>query len=373
MNALDELIELSKTPCNRAVAQWKEHGGRAVGFVCSYVPEEILYAGGILPHRLDPTGCTETTEADAYLSRLNCTFARSCLQFTLTGVYQFLDGVVCMNSCDHMRRLYDIWTSQGSWPYIHFVSVPHRVSEGGVRWYRDELNIFKGSLEDTFRVRITDQDLDQAIQVYNTTRDLLKRLYLSREKEQPLLTGSEMMSILTAATRTPKEEGNRLLEAVIPELEGRGGISDYRARLMLTGGACDDTGFVDVIEDMGGLVVADSICFGSRYFWEPVATDTDPVLALAKSYLRRPSCARMAGDEPARLKYILEMIQRFHVDGVIFQRLRWCDLWGHEAFFLMEKLKEIGVPVLMLEREYWASGVEQLKTRVQAFLEIVGK
>jgi len=373
MKALEELIKLSRTPYNRAVKDWKEKGGKVVGFVCSYVPEEILYAAGILPHRMDPTGCTETTEADARMSRLNCTFALSCLQFTLTGVYDFLDGVVCMNSCDHMRRLYDIWQSEESWPYIHFVSVPHRISEAGVQWYKDELNIFKESIEGAFGVKITDENLASAIEVHNTTRGLLNKLYAFREREKPLLAGSEMMSILIAAPRTPKEEYNELLERLLPELEERGGIPEYRARLMLTGGTCDDPGFVEMIEDLGGLVVTDTLCFGSRYFSGVVKTDTDPIFALAESYLHRPSCVRMAGEEPARLQLIMEMAQRFKVDGIIFQRLRWCDLWGHEVFYLSEKLKEAGIPFLPLEREYWISGLEQLKTRIQAFLEVVGR
>ena len=94
MTALEELTELAKTPYNRATRDWKEKGGKAVGFVCAYIPEEILYAGGILPYRLNPTTCTETSEADGHMSHFNCTFARACLQFALKGVYEFLDGIV---------------------------------------------------------------------------------------------------------------------------------------------------------------------------------------------------------------------------------------------------------------------------------------
>ena len=111
MTALEELTELAKSPYSHAVRNWKEKGGKVVGFTCSFFLEEILHTAGILPYRLSPTGCTETTEADAYMSHFNCTFARSCLQFALKGEYKFLDGLVLMNSCDHLRRLYDNWKS----------------------------------------------------------------------------------------------------------------------------------------------------------------------------------------------------------------------------------------------------------------------
>lgn len=373
MQALEELKELASTPNSSAVREWKEKGGKVVGIMCAYIPEEILHAGGILSHRVDPTGCTEVTEADGIMSRLNCTYARSCLQFTLEGVYEFLDGVVCMNSCDHMRRLYDIWKYRESFPFIHFISVPHRISESGIKWYHDELNMFRDAVETAFNVKITDEALRKSIKLHNRTRALLKELYELRAGEKPLLTGREMISVMVASMRTPKEKLNQLLEQLIKEAKARGGVSGFQSRVMITGGACDDPEFVGLIEDLGGLVVTDTLCFGSRYCWRPVEEGIDPMLALATAYLRAPSCARMAGDEPARLQMIMDMAKEFKVDGMVFQRLRWCDLWGHDGFYLSEKLRDTGFPMLFLEREYWLSGTEQLKTRFQAFLEVLAK
>jgi benzoyl-CoA reductase/2-hydroxyglutaryl-CoA dehydratase subunit BcrC/BadD/HgdB len=251
------------------------------------------------------------------------------------------------------------------------LSLPHRVSEGAVHWYRDELTLLKEGLEKAFETHITDSDLANAIQEYNHTRQLLKKIYELREAESPSLTGSEALAVVLAALRTPKEQCNRLLARLLSELEAREGVAGYKARLMIAGGACDDPRFMDLIEDCGGLVVADALCFGSRYFWEPVRLTGDPIGDLATTYLGRPFCAGMSGGEHERLDYIMDMVKRFRVDGIIFQRIRWCDLWGGEAFYLGEKLKELGFPLLTLEREYWLGGVEQIRTRVQAFLEII--
>jgi len=371
MKALDELAELAIAPYNPAVKRWKEQGGKVVGFTCSYVPEEILHAGGILPYRLSPTGCTETTEADALMSHFNCTFARACLQLALKGAYEFLDGVVMMNSCDHIRRLYDNWKFAVGSPYMHYLSVPHRVDEGPEGWYKDEIANFKESIEEAFGVNITEESLGNSIEVYNRTRALLRKLYELGEREKPPLKGSEMMNVLVAGLRMPKEEYNQLLERLLLEVENKEGASEHRARLILMGGACDNPDFVQVIEDTGGLVVADTLCFGSRYFWSSVKTNGDPIAALAKYYLNRPSCARMTGNQMERWDFAKQMFQQFKADGVIYQRLKWCDLWGAEALFVGEKIKELGLPFLVLEREYWLSGAEQLKTRVQALLEVV--
>jgi benzoyl-CoA reductase/2-hydroxyglutaryl-CoA dehydratase subunit BcrC/BadD/HgdB len=137
----------------------------------------------------------------------------------------------------------------------------------------------------------------------------------------------------------------------------------------------DDPAYVRTIEDLGGLVVTDSLCFGTREFWSQVhEQDRDPMDALARYYLReRVPCARMIGEHPRRLEFLREMLDAFKVDGVVLQRLKFCDLWGDENFMLRRALRESGVPVLALEREYSLSGLGQLKTRVQAFLESIAR
>ena len=134
---------LSSIPFNPAIKDWKEDGKKVVGFFCSYVPEEILHAADILPYRIRPTGCKETTSADVYLSRFNCSFVRSCLEFAIKGEYKFLDGVVFENSCDHVRRLYDVFRQTAPYPFMHFISIPHKVDGEAIGWFKDEIINFK--------------------------------------------------------------------------------------------------------------------------------------------------------------------------------------------------------------------------------------
>ena len=374
MKASEDLIQLSSTPFNPAVMDYKKQGKKVIGFFCSYVPEEIIYAGGMLPYRIRPTGCMETTSADAYMSRLNCTFARSCLEFMSKGVFDFLDGVVIANSCDNIRRIYDILREKRPYPFMHFISIPHKAgSEGALNWFKDEVTHFKENIERFFGIRISEEALSDAIEVYNETRDLLRKLYELRQEINPPLTGAESLRVILAGTTTPKDRYNQLLRNFLEELRGREGISGYRARLMIVGSEYDDPVYTKIIEDLGGLVVTDTLCYGSRYFWEPVETQKDLLGGLAKSYLSRPSCPRMSDRVTERADFLREMAERFKVDGVIFQKIRYCDLWGGESIYLEKRLKELNIPLLSLEREYTLSGVGQLKTRVQAFLERIGR
>lgn len=370
MTALEELIQLSGTPLNSAIANFKARGDKVMGYFCSYIPEEIIQAAGMLPIRIRPTGCKETVSADAYMSGLNCTLARSCLEFISTGIFDFLDGMIFANSCDNIRRLYDVLREKRPYPFMHFVSIPHKAGgKGPLHWYKEELTGLKEAIEKAFGVEISDEALTAAIDVCNEARSLLTRVYELRRQPSPPITGTECLSVVLAATSIPKEHYNRLLRKLLEELEDRETISDYRARLMVLGSEYDDPAYTGIIEDLGGLVVADALCFGSRYFSKPVKTDEDVVGDLAASYLDRPSCPRMTDRVTERADFIREMIEKFNVDGVIFQHIRYCDLWGGEVIYVEKTLKELNIPWLSMEREYRLGGVGQIKTRIQAFLE----
>ena len=371
MSTLEELTALSRNPVNPAVNEWKAEGKKVVGFLCTQVPEEILYAADILPVRLRAPDCADTTSADVYMSHLNCTFMRSCLQYMFEGKFDFLDGFVCTNSCDHTRRLYDILREALDYPYVHLFSIPHKVGDEEVTlWHRGEITRFKESVEAAFRVEVTEARLREAIGVYNETRGLLRELYELRKSDSPPISGAETLSVILAGNSLPKDMYNQMLRNLLDELRQRKGISKYRARLMIAGsGGCDNPNYLGVMEELGGLVVTDSLCFGSRYFWEPVDTEGDLMLNLARSYLNRPSCANMTDRVVERGEFVKQMVGDFKVDGVVFQRMRYCDLWGGQLLYMEHEFKKSDIPLLSLEREYTLGGAGQLRTRVQAFLE----
>ena len=115
--------------------------------------------------------------------------------------------------------------------------------------------------------------------------------------------------------------------------------------------------------------MTDSFCTGSRSFREPVEAGEDMLPGLARSYLERPCCANMTDRVAERAGFIKEMVGQFHVDGVVFQRIRYCDIWGGQLLTIQRELKQAGIPLLVLEREYGPGGTAQLETRIQAFIE----
>ncbi|MBW2273331.1 MAG: 2-hydroxyacyl-CoA dehydratase [Deltaproteobacteria bacterium] len=359
---------------NPEIQAWKEQGGKVVGYFCSMLPQEMFMAAGLLPFRMRATGSTGTDGGDSYFTNNNCTFVRHCFSLALEGGYDFLDGLVVINSCDQIRRIYDNWIRKVDTPFVEIIALPRSSGPDQVTWYCEEFERLKARIEEHFEVEITPEALREAIQVCNETRRLQRELYELRKKASPPITGAEALSVMVASTAMPNARYNVLLRELLDDIQGRELEDSYRARLMVTGGILDDPGWIEAVEEVGGLVVTDGTCFGGRLMSCDIDEEADPMQALAQYYLAdRPSCPRMIDTQVKRKNFTVEMAREFDCDGIIGEKMMFCDMWQVEQFMMTMDLKEEEIPFLKLEREYVTSGTGQLKTRVQAFIEAMGK
>ena len=176
-----------------------------------------------------------------------------------------------------------------------------------------------------------------------------------------------------AVETTPRDLLYDSLVALRDSFEGWEGLRDFRARLMIAGAHLDDPAYIEVIESLGGLVVADLMCTGLLTEPNTIQREKDPLTDIAAHGLKRTSCPRMIEDFKTRVRTLIEKAEEFSVDGIVIQYIKFCDLWGIEKGPLVSALREAGIPVLCLEREYKLTGVGQMRTRVQAFLESMGR
>jgi benzoyl-CoA reductase/2-hydroxyglutaryl-CoA dehydratase subunit BcrC/BadD/HgdB len=264
--------------------------------------------------------------------------------------------------------LFDVWSYYLKTPFSHMLGLPHKSSNDARRYFKTELLKFKGKIEDFSGKNISNEALQNSIKVYNETRNLLKELYKLRAKDSPPISGAEALSVVIAGMISSRDWYNQMLVSLLAELSSREDHPEGEARLLISGSELDNPEFIKIIEDLGGLVVTDDLCTGTRYFWDLVDATADPLEGLANRYLDRVPCARMHSVEK-RLEHVVELVKTFNVDGIIYVTLKFCDTYGCDAPLFKEKLQEQDIPVLLLDREYELSGVGQLKTRVQAFLE----
>jgi len=328
-----------------------------------------MYAADILPVRI-LGGLRNTRLADAYCPDNMCSFCRGCFDLALKGDYDYLDGYVASSSCDNREKMYDLWRHHVKIPYFYFINTPHTNTESAHEFFYDEVVRFRESLERAFGTPISDHSLRKAIEVYNENRTLLKKIYELREKDPPLISGVEALEIVLSSMLTPKDEHNRLLNRLLCEVSDRMNLPKSGVRLLISGSVMDNAELLRIVEAVGGSVVADNLSTGSRYFWDLVDSDSETLRAIARRYLDKVPCPFLYHSED-RFKHAMDMAKRFDVEGAIIFVLKFCDLHMFDAPFLKEVLESLGLPVLYLEWEHETTGIAQLTTRIEAFIEMI--
>ncbi len=350
--------------------EWKARtGGKVMGYLCTYVPEELAYAAGVLPVRImgshQPQSITET-----YIFTMWCPYCRDCLAQGLLGRYDYLDGIAFAQSCQHIRQTFDSWRTHIPMEFSHDIYMPSSLHVPmAVECLAGELRSFQEGLEGWAGHPITRSDIERAVDIHNTNRRLMTQVYELRRGPSPPLTGVQAMEMVLASMFMDKQEHNELLRQALGELEGQPG-SNSGVRLMLLGSENDDTDLVGFVESMGGQIVVDEHCTGTRYFWGEVLPSDDPLTAIARRYVDRPPCPLKDLTERRRVQHVLTLAKEYQVKGAIMVLEKFCDPHEFDLPLIQGALQEADIPTLVLEVDATIPA-GQFRTRIEAFLEML--
>ena len=362
---LGSLTEAQESPYTTWPDRYPDH--RAMGYFCTYVPEEIIHAAGFAPLRIRSGGQTPS-RADAHLQSYTCALCRSALDQALRGDLSFLHGAIFPHTCDTIQALADIWRMSFPDLYVETVVQPVRLTSPSTRPYLiAELQRFRHSLEELIGKEISDQTIRASIEPFNEKRRLLTRLYDLRDH----LTATELFAATGAGFVMPLEEYNQLLGELV-ELLAKKEESPPRKEpgLILVGAVLDDPSILTIVEELGARIVGDDLCTGSRYFAQPVEADGNPIAALADRYLHRLPCPAKYHPDHQPGEHLLKLVNESKADGIVFVLPKFCDPHAFDYAMIKEKLDAAAVPHLRLEMEH-APALGQWRTRLQAFLEMI--
>jgi benzoyl-CoA reductase subunit C len=357
----------------------KDSGRKVIGYLSALCPVEILTAAGVVPIRLKGSVSEAVTKADAYMETMICPFVRNVFDVALKGRYAFLDGMVLSHQCDSIDRTYDVWSYNLGFPYWHFINYPHLADDPSIKFTDEILRIFIRTLE-TFTGRtITDQALAEAIRAHNENRRAMRELYEMRKEDAPRISGAEMMKVLMAATSVPVDEATALIKSVTEEVKKRAPASGGgKPRIMLVGDQIDDVAIVNAIEGAEAFLVMDDLSTGSKMYWGDVDGTADPVRGITERYLKKLKFPTtfVAGDTypetlEARFGHMRRYIKEFRVAGAILFIYKYCDPYGFEVPAMKSFIESTGTPVLYIEDEYNTSSLGRVKTRIEAFVEMI--
>jgi benzoyl-CoA reductase subunit C len=348
---------------------WKARtGGKVIGWFEPYFPEEIAYAAGMLPVRI--LARHETNVVSDKWMYAACYPARDIVNQIMKGRYDYIDGYVTVEGCQWMFNAFEVADNNFKAPFTHYLFLPDYTDAPTSKdVVRSEFNVFKQKLEAWTGKEITDAALDNAIEVFNKNRRLLRRIYELRRANNSVVLGSEAMNIVLADQLMDKAEMNGILEKFILELEDREPLGD-RIRLMLIGSETFDTQLEEMVEGLGANIVIDELDSGSSYFWNETYPQKDRLMALALRYLGRPHNPIKDSNWRRRPQHIFELSEDYQVDGVIIAKQVYCHLHGTDNYAVWKLLRERNIPFHFFERDMNLPE-EETELRIEAFLNML--
>jgi len=348
---------------------WKARtGGKVLGYFEETFPEEIAYAAGILPVRILAEAKPDCL-SDKWVYG-SCFPAKAMINQFLQGEYDYLDGLVNVEGCQWIFNAYEVITNNKPDFFKHYLFSPdYTDSKTSKDVFRSELEVFKGLMEQLTGNTVTDEKLDEAIEIYNKNRFLLRRLCELRRADLPKIHGSEFMDLVLADQVTDKAEMNELLEKFIDEVEDREPGKD-RIRLMLIGSETWNSELEKLCEKLGADVVIDELDNGTSYFWNTIYPQKDRLMAIALRYLNRPHNPVKDNNWRRRPEQIFELSEDYHVDGAIIAKQIYCHLHGTDNYMVWKLLRERNIPFHYFERDMYIPK-EETELRLEAFLNLV--
>jgi bcr-type benzoyl-CoA reductase subunit C len=357
--------------------QWKKQsGGKVLGHFCSYVPEEMITAAGVLAFRILPSGRT-ISRADIHLQAYGCHLIRGTLEDVLTGELDFIDGTIFPHTCDSIQRLSDIWRLNTTFGFHSDLMVPSKLNTpSAVAYLVTVLEKFKNELSVWCGTPITDKALHQAIGLHNRIRNSFTRLYGLREEHPALLRGEDWHAVIKSALVMERAALAELLESLLEQLikgpeQVHPELASSPKRVVLSGGLCTVPDIYATIEAAGGAVVGDELCMGARYFEGLVDEARPAVAALADRFATRVVCPAKHAGLTTRGDNLLSTVDRARAQGVIFLTLKFCDPHAFDYPYMKQMLDEHGIPSILLEIEDPHQAAGQMQTRCQAFMEMI--
>lgn len=362
----------------------REKGAKVVGWFNYNIPEEIIYALGLIPIRLGTGGDDRLVEIGArYISTKNCVYTRELVGLFARNQDPYIinsDIVAVDATCLQTYRVAEVIKHYFKVNTL-ILGVPKHFSEPeGQEYFRKELESFTRKLEEFGGTELDSNKLSESIKLYNDIRKSLKQLYKYQAIGHQPIKWREVFDVVHAGFYLNRKKYLSLLQELLTELKEKHGepvIGNLNgdARILISGSIIPpgDTKLINIIEQVGGRIVGDDLWSGLNPSLDVNIREAS-IKGIADAYINRVPHAALPFldmETDKRLKNLKQLIKDHKAQGVLYHTLRYCDAFSFKAGETKNVLKNEGVPMLEIHTEYAGSDVEAIRTRAEAFVELI--
>ena len=360
----------------------RPRGVPMVGTYCVMVPPELVYAHGAMPVRLCSGSYTAFGVGDDMAPRDACPLVKAVMGFEdvdAMPVYKNCALMAVPITCDCKKKLAGFLSERRPTALLHVPA--NRDRDEDMERFVKELYGLSDALAQTTGLELRYENLEAACQAMADAQLELSRFIELRRSNPLLIRGTFSMAVMNALGYTWAPLWTKQLRALNNELaelaaKKQTAVRDNQPRILLTGSPVTFPNFKLplLIEEMGGLLAADETCMGERGVYDPPAIadrSVDGVMRALANRATRPCTCPSFTDNKRRIYRIRQLIEDYRIQGVIYHVLRGCLVYDYEYLSLEEELGKLGIPVIRVETDYNEEDVEQLRIRVEAFLELI--
>ena len=359
----------------------QEEGKKVFGTFCVYVPDELIFAANAIATGLCGGSQFWVPGGEKVLPTNTCPLIKASVGARLDRTCPFFriaDMYIGETTCDGKKKA---WEILGEDVPVHVMDLPQMKREKDIKAWAEEIKELKKVIEEFTGNKVTAESLSESIKLINNKRKALSRLYECRKADKVPISGRDALVISQIAFYDDPARFTQMTNKLCDELEQRikDGISIVKEgtkRILLTGTplAVPNWKLHNIIETSGAVVVCEEMCTGTRYFEnlvdETKTTIDEQIDALANRYMGI-NCACFTPNT-GRIDDIIRLAKEYKVDGVIDVNLKFCSLYDVEGYTVERALKEACIPVMGIETDYTDNDAEQLRTRIGAFIEMIG-
>jgi bcr-type benzoyl-CoA reductase subunit C len=341
-----------------------------IGVMPAYFPLELIHAAGGYPVQLWGNQLP-IEKADAYLQTYCCSVARSMLELEMRGSAPMVQAYAFTSLCDTLINLREIYRRLFSKPTLE-LSIPITRTMVARRYYLESVisNVIM-ELQAITEKRISADSLSEAAKLYGRMRSLQRRFYEIRRRNPGAIKNHDFYTVIKAGFFLPVGNYIDLLEPLIAELESLSAPTFRRPRLLLTGMVFDPLEIYKICDQIGADIVDDDFANG----WRTVSKNELKVENLVEGiaeYLFNPApCCCIYNPDNDRHSYLINKVSECGADGVVFWYIKFCEPDAFDRPQLINRLKAEGIPATAIDLELSMSNFDAVRTRIQAFCEIL--
>ena len=367
---LSQLKDIAANP-KKAMDDYKAETGKgAVGIMPIYAPEEMVHATGYLPMGIWGAQGKTISKARTYLPPFACSIMQQVMELQCEGAYDDLAAVLFSVPCDTLKCLSQKW--KGTSPVIVFTHPQNRGLEAANTFLVKEYELVKAQLEHYLGVKITNADLERSIAIYNENRQVMREFVKVAADYPQIIDAVSRHAVFKARQFMLKEKHTELVKELIAEAQAMPVQPWTGKKVIVAGILLEPNELLDIFNEFGLAIVDDDLAQESRQIRVDVLDgEGGPLYRMAKAWQQMYGCSVATDTKKGRGKMLMNKMVQTGADAVIIAQMKFCDPEEWDYPVLYREFEERGVKNLMIEVDQEVTSFEQVKTRLQSFVEMM--